>query len=117
MQISLKDLQQIQFEATSITLSLDASISDDSDDSWVEQISDKKLNPAENYEQKNFYENLAKCIETLPEREKLVIGLYHYRKLTMREIANILKVSESRICQIHNRGISLLRSKLAAIFA
>lgn len=116
MKISLKELQQIQYEATFITLSLDSLVSEDSDESWIEQISDNKLSPDESCEEKNFYENLVKCIETLPEREKTVIGLYHYRKLTMKEIAQVLKVSESRACQIHNRGIALLRVKLTTIF-
>jgi RNA polymerase sigma factor FliA len=117
MKISLKELQRIQYEASAITLSLDASVSNDSEDAWIEQISDKALNPEESCEQKSYYEILTKCVEALPEREKMVIGLYHYRKMTMKEIATILKVSESRACQIHNRGISLLRSKLLAQFS
>ncbi len=112
MNISLKELQKIQSEATVMTLSLDVSMGDDSDESWMEQLADSKIGPAEQCEFDNFKADLTKAIEALPERERLVIGLYHYRKLTMKEIAGFLKVSESRACQIHNRGISLLRSKL-----
>ncbi|GAH53956.1 unnamed protein product, partial [marine sediment metagenome] len=48
----------------------------------------------------------------LPEREKQVIILYYYEELTLKEIGEILKVSESRVCQIHSKAILCLRAKL-----
>lgn len=55
---------------------------------------------------------LAGSIEELPEKEKLVIVLYYYENLTLREIGEILDVSESRVCQIHTKVITRLRSHL-----
>jgi RNA polymerase sigma factor for flagellar operon FliA len=55
---------------------------------------------------------LASAIEDLPEKEKLVIVLYYYENLTLREIGEILDVSESRVCQIHTKVITRLRSHL-----
>lgn len=55
---------------------------------------------------------LAELIEQLPERERLVITLYHYEELTMREVGEILGVNESRICQLHTRAMLRLRGKL-----
>ncbi|MSR77786.1 MAG: FliA/WhiG family RNA polymerase sigma factor [Candidatus Omnitrophica bacterium] len=55
---------------------------------------------------------LAGSIEELPEKEKLVVVLYYYENLTLREIGEILDVSESRVCQIHTKVITRLRSHL-----
>ena len=55
---------------------------------------------------------LAKAIDGLPEKEKLVVVLYYYENLTLREIGQVLNVSESRICQIHTKVVSRLRSHL-----
>jgi len=55
---------------------------------------------------------LAEAIDSLPEQEKLTITLYYYEELTMKEVGKVLKVSESRICQIHSSAIIRLRSRL-----
>lgn len=55
---------------------------------------------------------MASALEELPEKEKLVVVLYYYENLTLREIGEILDVSESRVCQIHTKVITRLRSHL-----
>lgn len=55
---------------------------------------------------------LAEAIETLPEREKMMMGLYYEQELNLREIGEVLGVSESRVCQIHTQAIARLRSRL-----
>ncbi len=62
--------------------------------------------------QNEVKELLAGSINELPEKEKLVIVLYYYENLTLREIGEILDVSESRVCQIHTKVITRLRSHL-----
>ena len=57
-------------------------------------------------------ELLAQSIDQLPEKEKLVIVFYYYENLTLREIGEVLNVSESRVCQIHTKVIMRLRSHL-----
>jgi hypothetical protein len=52
------------------------------------------------------------AILRLPARERLVIALYYYEELTLKEIGSILNVSESRISQIHTKAIARLRGKL-----
>ena len=59
-------------------------------------------------------EILADVIEELPERERLVLTLYYYEELTMKEIAAILEVTESRVCQIHGQAICHLRAGMRA---
>ncbi|HHW47811.1 MAG TPA: FliA/WhiG family RNA polymerase sigma factor [Clostridiaceae bacterium] len=56
---------------------------------------------------------LGDAIEKLPEKEKTVISLYYFEELTLKEISAIMKVSESRISQLHTKAILRLRGKLA----
>jgi len=55
---------------------------------------------------------LAKAINMLPEREKIVVTLYYYEGLTLAEIGQVLGVTESRICQMHTKAVLQLRGKL-----
>jgi RNA polymerase sigma factor for flagellar operon FliA len=54
----------------------------------------------------------AHAISRLPEREKLVIALYYYENLTLREIGEVLGVTESRISQLHTKAVLRLKSRL-----
>jgi len=56
-------------------------------------------------------DRLADAIELLPERERLVIALYYYENLTLREIGEVLDVTESRVSQIHTKAVIGLRSR------
>jgi RNA polymerase sigma factor FliA len=55
---------------------------------------------------------LADAIEKLPEKEKIVISMYYFEELTLKEISAIMKVSESRISQLHTKAILRMRGKL-----
>ena len=55
---------------------------------------------------------LIAAIEELPDREKKVMGLYYEQELNLREIGDVLGVSESRVCQLHTQAIARLRSRL-----
>jgi RNA polymerase sigma factor FliA len=57
-------------------------------------------------------DRLAEAIEGLPERERLVIALYYYESLTLREIGEVLGVTESRVSQLHTKAVLGLRSHL-----
>jgi RNA polymerase sigma factor FliA len=63
----------------------------------------------------NLREVMAKTIQELPEKERLVLTLYYYEELTMKEIGGILKVTESRVCQIHAKAIVRLKGALESI--
>lgn len=56
---------------------------------------------------------LANAIEKLPEKEKLVVALYYQEDLTLKEIAAVMKLSESRISQLHSQAILRLRGRLS----
>jgi len=56
-------------------------------------------------------DRLADAIESLPDRERLVIALYYYENLTLREIGEVLGVTESRVSQLHTKAVLALRSR------
>jgi RNA polymerase sigma factor FliA len=64
-------------------------------------------------DQSELRDRIADAIAALPEREKLVIALYYYENLTLREIGEVLGVTESRVSQLHTKAVLRLRSKLS----
>ncbi|RMF92595.1 MAG: FliA/WhiG family RNA polymerase sigma factor [Candidatus Schekmanbacteria bacterium] len=64
---------------------------------------------------KELKEMIAKAIDQLPEKERLVISLYYYEELTMKEIGQIMNVTESRVSQIHTKATMSLKTKLKKI--
>ena len=67
-------------------------------------------------EEDQFREALAGAIAGLPERERLVLSLYYEQELNLREIGEILEVSESRVCQIHGQAVVRVRARLEKWF-
>ena len=63
-------------------------------------------------DQGELRDRIADAIAALPEREKLVVALYYYENLTLREIGEVLGVTESRVSQLHTKAVLRLRSKL-----
>ena len=57
-------------------------------------------------------EALIEAIKVLPEREQYVMSMYYEHDMNLREIAAVLKVTESRVCQLHSQSIARLRVKL-----
>jgi RNA polymerase sigma factor for flagellar operon FliA len=69
-------------------------------------------NPQEALAQTELREALGEAIARLPEREKLVVTLYYYEELTLREIGEVLGVTESRVSQLHTKAILRLKARL-----
>ena len=68
--------------------------------------------PLENLEAENLRELLVEAIDVLPEREKMMMSLYYEKDLNLREIGEVMGVSESRICQLHTQAIARLRARM-----
>ena len=68
--------------------------------------------PLEQTNTTQMKEILIEAIEKLPEKQRLVIALYYYEELTFKEIGNLLKVSESRVSQIHSEVLQKLRQEI-----
>lgn len=79
---------------------------------YSEQLVDGAPSPMHATEKGAFVASLAQAIKTLPERERLVLALYYDEELNLKEIGQVLEVSESRVSQIHSQAAHRLRSRL-----
>ncbi len=70
------------------------------------------IKPEEAVEKEELKKMLAEALELLTDKEKKVILLYYYEELTLKEISNVLEVSESRVSQLHTRALQKMRTKL-----
>ena len=77
-------------------------------------VPDSGDGPVGAFEVEEMRQILAESINRMPEREKIVLTLYYYEGLTLAEIGRVLKVTESRVCQIHTKAVLQLRSRLTA---
>ena len=90
-------------------------VSDASGDqvSLLDTIQDPQaIDPAREMDATEMKDRLADAIARLPEREKLVVALYYYENLTLREIGEVLGVTESRVSQLHTKAVLRLKSRL-----
>ncbi len=91
------------------------SVSDSSGDqvSLLDTLQDPDApDPAQVMDATDMKDRVADAISRLPEREKLVVALYYYENLTLREIGEVLGVTESRVSQLHTKAVLRLRSRL-----
>ncbi len=106
------DLLLIEQEAQlAVQVSLDAPVGDDGR-LGVMLAASREDDPARALEVEDRKALLARTLATLSEPERLVVKLYYFENLLMKEIAAILGVTESRVCQIHTRIMALLRARL-----
>src|SRR5439155_22711600 len=73
--------------------------------------------PFEEASQKQVQHRLAELVLELPARERLIVGLYYEKELTMKEIGVVLDITESRICQLHTRVVKDLRVRLERLMS
>lgn len=100
-------------------LSIDeiASFSNVDKKSLMSLLEDVKVaNPYIQLNLKSVKDVITGAIEELPERQRLVLSLYYYEDLNLKEIGKVLRVTESRVSQLHAQAISRLRQKLTAFF-
>ena len=82
------------------------------DESHAHPITAIPSGPVESLQSNDFKNALANAIKTLPDRERLLMGLYYNEELNLKEIGEVLGVSESRVSQIHSQTVIRLRAKL-----
>ncbi|MGC9327807.1 MAG: FliA/WhiG family RNA polymerase sigma factor [Candidatus Hinthialibacter sp.] len=115
--ISTEELQNLISHASrSSLLSMDEilRISDDGTTTRADITPAKETeDPRNNIHQDEIVELLTQAIENLPEKERLVVVLYYNEELTLREIGEVLSVTESRVCQMHTKAMLRLRGKLS----
>ncbi|MFR5265984.1 FliA/WhiG family RNA polymerase sigma factor [Clostridium sp.] len=111
LNISEKEVSEVEGYINYISISsLDSIIYGEDDISIKSLIEDtSSIRPDYILEEKEEIEILKNSIEQLSEKDKIVLNLYYYEGLTLKEIGAVLEVSESRVCQLHSRAILNLR--------
>ncbi len=118
LHLSVEDFQASLTQiANSSIVALDElwTLSDASGDqvSLLDTIEDPgAVDPSQEMDTSEMRDRLADAVARLPEREKLVIALYYYENLTLREIGEVLGVTESRVSQLHTKAVLRLKSGL-----
>lgn len=118
MNITLQEYEEMLSDVTPTTIiSLEEAMPSRESDSKELRIIDTIEDPGSDNPLKELgfaevKEILKDAIMNLPEKEKLVIALYHYEELTLKEIGVVLDITESRVSQIHSKAVLKLRSKL-----
>lgn len=113
MNLSLVEYQEMLQEAGGGQLIYYEDYQEDEEDHFLDRLrGDQSNEPLDQLLEKNLRELLVDAIEKLPEKEKLVMGMYYEQEMNLREIGAVLGVSESRICQLHTQAISRLRTRL-----
>ena len=86
---------------------------DEGDEDFLDRhVADNSNNPVALLQDHRMREALVAAIKNLPEREQFVMSMYYEQDMNLKEIAAVLKVTESRICQLHSQSIARLRVKL-----
>jgi RNA polymerase sigma factor for flagellar operon FliA len=86
---------------------------DDEHDSFLDRFcADVSGDPLSGLLQDGFRDALITAIDSLPAREKLLMGLYYEQELNLKEIGAVMGVSESRVCQLHSQAVARIRSSL-----
>jgi RNA polymerase sigma factor for flagellar operon FliA len=114
MDVSLSDYQEMLAEARGAQLvHFDEIDSEDDNEPFLDRNSvTSGSDPLEQLKDARFKKSLVAAIEALPEREKMLMGLYYEQELNFKEIAAVLGVTESRICQLHSQAVARIRVKL-----
>ncbi len=92
--------------------SLDASVFDEASTNLVDLVKSYIDTPEVIYEKNELIKYLGRQIDLLPEKERLVIVLYYYEELTMKEIGIIMEITESRVSQLHSTAVNKLKEGL-----
>jgi RNA polymerase sigma factor FliA len=114
LEITLEELQAHQTEANAKTIfSLSEKWDDGDDDKELEKVeilADRKsVNPVDTIQQRDALDMIT---SSLTKKERLIILMYYYEGLTMREIGEIMELTESRVCQIHSNVMARLKAQL-----
>src|ERR1700704_716868 len=111
------ELGRMLLESAHVIVSLDGAGSGSEDDGEVQSLRDLVHDPNqagtdEVVEENELIERLTAAIDSLPQRDRLVLNLYYHEELTLKEISRVIEVSESRVSQIHTAAVMKLRGLL-----
>jgi RNA polymerase sigma factor for flagellar operon FliA len=111
MDLSLADYQKLLQEARGHQLIYLEDLAGEQGDDYLDRnVTSPDLDPLALLEDQDMKRTLLRGIEALPEREKMVMALYYDEDMNLKEIGEVLGVTESRICQLHSQAIARLRA-------
>ena len=114
MGLSLRDYQELlgKVRGTQLIYLEDIGGDEPGEDFLDRHVADESASPLGRLEDMRMRRALVDAIGNLPEREQLVMSLYYEQDMNLKEIAAVLGVTESRVCQLHSQSIARLRAKL-----
>lgn len=111
--VSLVDYQQMLQESRGAQLVYYEDFHGEEDDDFFDRYEfDGDSNPLELLQDDRFRNALVQAIDRLPERERMLMGMHYEQDMNLREIGEVLGVSESRVCQLHSQAVARLRNSL-----
>ncbi len=117
IELTVEQYYQVLQDASLVLLSLDQPVGDGSAEQKL-QLADLLEDPQaigtlEQVEERELQERLVQAIQSLSKREQILLSLYYYEDLTMREVASVMDISQTRVCQLHARALLTLKALIA----
>ena len=113
--LSLQDYQSLlgKVRGTQLVYLEDISGGDEGEEGFLDRhVADEGADPMAMLRDQRLRASLVQAIKTLPEREQHMMGMYYEHDMNLKEIAAVLGVTESRVCQLHSQSIARLRAKM-----
>ena len=117
MGMTLADYQSLlgKVRGTQLIYLEDMTRSHEDDDGFLDRhVADSDADPVELLRDHRLKASLVNAIKGLPEREQYIMGMYYEHDMNLKEIAAVLDITESRVCQLHSQSIARLRTKMRA---
>lgn len=115
--LSLADYQALlgKVRGTQLVYLEDMARGAEDEDSFLDRhVGDSEADPMHMLRDQRLRQALVAAIKSLPEREQFIMSMYYEKDMNLKEIAAVLEVTESRICQLHSQSIARLRAKMRA---
>ncbi|NBY27907.1 MAG: RNA polymerase sigma factor FliA [Betaproteobacteria bacterium] len=115
--LSLSDYQSLlgKVRGTQLIYLEDMGRSGEDDDGFLDRhVADNDADPLNLLGDQRLRQALVTAIKTLPEREQFVMSMYYEQDMNLKEIAAVLNITESRVCQLHSQSVARLRAKMRA---
>ena len=113
LDMPLADYQKMLQDARGHQLISIEDLVEDGDEDYLERhLIDDSGEPSRLLEEESLHRMLVQGIEMLPERERLMMALYYEQDLNLREIGEVMGVTESRVCQLHSQAVARLRARI-----
>ena len=115
LNMSLADYQTLlgKVRGTQLVYIEDMASGQDDEDSFLDRhVADETADPQSMLRDQRIRQALVQAIKSLPEREQFIMSMYYEQDMNLKEIAAVLEVTESRVCQLHSQSIARLRAKM-----